>query len=73
LRNYQVGIAGLLRTLERGTATDNALMSTRAEYVYTIMLPAGGSSGFDPPATAIRGVANETFPGLLLLGSYFLE
>lgn len=73
LRNYQIGIAGILRPLERGTATDNALMETRAQYVYSIYLPGGGPNGYDPPASSIQPIANETFPGLLMLGTYFLE
>lgn len=72
LRNYHIGIAGLLRAPESGTAIDNALMETRAEFVYAIRLPAGGPTGFDPPTTAIRGIANETLPGLLELGLFFM-
>ncbi len=69
-RNYIVGIAGSVRAPEFGTVTDYALNGARIPYVFTIRLPAGGASGFEPPTTAISGIGSETFYGLLEFGLY---
>lgn len=72
-RNYVTGIAGSLRAPEFGTVTDFALSQVRVPYVFTIFLPAGGSTGFDPPTTQIAGIGSETFYGLLELSKYLME
>lgn len=71
-RNYQVGIAGGLRPAEFGTVTDFALSQLRIPYVFTIFLPAGGVTGFDPPTTQIAPIASETFYGLLEPALYLM-
>lgn len=71
-RNYVVGIAGGLRDPEFGTVTDFALSQVRVPYVYTIFLPAGGVTGFDPPTTQISPIASETFLGLLQPALYLI-
>jgi Zinc carboxypeptidase len=69
-RNYQVGVGGALRTAQYGTSTDYAIGYEGIQYVYTIMLPSGGVTGFDPPAASISGIAGETFYGLLQFAYY---
>jgi len=36
-------------------------------YSYTYELPGGGSGGFNPPASRIQGVVDETWPGMKVL------
>lgn len=71
-RNYVVGIAGGLRPAEFGTVTDFALSQVRVPYVYTIFLPAGGATGFDPPTTQIAPIGSETFYGLIETAYYLI-
>lgn len=72
VRNYSVGIAGGLRPAEFGTVTDFALSQVRVPYVFSIFLPAGGVTGFDPPTTQIAPIGSETFYGLLELAVYLI-
>jgi hypothetical protein len=71
-RNYVTGIGGALRTPQFGTVTDYALGQVRVPYVFTIMLPSGGASGFEPPTTQISSIGSETFYGLLEIGYYLI-
>lgn len=71
-RNYQVGVGGVLRSPQSGTVTDYALGFLGIDYVYTIMLPRGGVSGFDPPTSAIKEIGGETFYGLLEFANFLI-
>lgn len=71
-RPYAVGVGGALRSSQSGTSTDYALGFLNIPYVYTFMVPGGGSSGFDPPTTIISPVGSEIFYGLLEIPLYFI-
>lgn len=71
-RNYQVGVGGALRAPQSGTSTDYALGFVGIPYVFTLMLPSGGASGFDPPTTVISSIGSETFYGLLEVPLYLI-
>ncbi|XP_059478285.1 zinc carboxypeptidase-like [Neocloeon triangulifer] len=60
--------AGLYFTF--GASDDYAYGIGAAGYAYTYELPGGGSGGFNPPASAIQRVVDETWPGLKTLVEY---
>lgn len=37
---------------------------------YTVELPCGGSGGFNPPPSAIKGIVQETFEGVKVYHNY---
>lgn len=68
--NYLLGNAAIDLYLSSGISVDYAAGAAGIPYAYTIELPGGGTQGFDIPPSRIRGVVEETQPGLVELGRY---
>lgn len=63
-RVYSVGVGAALRGNSFGTSTDYAKGFLTVEYVYTFMLPRGGTSGFEVPEAEMPAILNESFAGI---------
>lgn len=50
--------------------SDDWMMSVGVPLSYTIELPGGGSTGFNPPASSILPIVTETFPGIQVYADY---
>ncbi|XP_065336909.1 carboxypeptidase B-like [Cloeon dipterum] len=55
-----------------GASDDFAYGRGAVEFAYTFELSAGGSGGFDPPASQIQPTVDEVWPGMLALVEYVL-
>ncbi|CAB3376073.1 Hypothetical predicted protein [Cloeon dipterum] len=56
-----------------GASDDFAYGRGAVEFAYTFELSAGGSGGFDPPASQIQPTVDEVWPGILALVEYVLS
>ncbi|CAG9797361.1 unnamed protein product [Chironomus riparius] len=68
-RVYNVGVGAALRGNSFGTSTDYAKGFLNVEYVYTFMLPSGGTSGFEVPEAEMPAIIAEAFAGLYAITS----
>lgn len=61
---FQVGSLPELLYSAGGSAIDYAMGELGIPYVLSLELRGGGPTGFDPPSSKIKGVANEAWIGV---------
>lgn len=71
--NYSVGNSNILLYATSGSGPDYAMGVAGIDLAYTLELPAGGNSGFNPEADVIESVVEETWEGLKVFHDYVLE
>jgi Zinc carboxypeptidase len=55
------------------SGVDYAHQKLDVKYTFAIELTSGGTNGFDPPASMIQGVVDETWQGIAALVDHVLS
>ncbi|KAF5301247.1 hypothetical protein FQR65_LT00947 [Abscondita terminalis] len=71
--SYTIGTSTNVLYAAAGGSDDWAKGVAGIQLSYTIELPGGGWSGFDPPASSIQPICRETFPGIKVYGEYIAQ
>ncbi|KAJ8932659.1 hypothetical protein NQ314_014536 [Rhamnusium bicolor] len=71
--NYTVGTTANVLYYAAGISVDWARAVAGINLSYTIELPGGGDSGFDPPPTRITPIVLETWEGFKALHGYIQD